>query len=60
MNMAPEKVSYLALLLVLKDRISVQRELRDQRYFIELAQELIRLYWAHDGGQEEIDWQNAA
>lgn len=60
MNNTPDSVSYLTLLVILKGRVYLQRNLRDQRYFIELAQELIRLYWEHDGGEEYLDWEAAA
>jgi len=53
MNKAPNKVSYAALLIVLNNRLGLPRTAQEQRYFIDLANELIRLYWQYDGDQDD-------
>lgn len=48
MRKAPDTVSYAALLLVINNRLHLPRNVQEQRYFIDLANELIRLYWIHE------------
>jgi hypothetical protein len=45
---APNAVSYAALLLVINNRLHLHRSVQEQRYFIDLANDLIRLYWAYE------------
>lgn len=48
MRKAPNAVSYAALLVVINNRLNLPRTLQEQRYFIDLAHDLIRLYWEYD------------
>lgn len=48
MSKAPNAVSYAALLLVINNRLNLPRSMQEQRYFIDLANDLIRLYWLHE------------
>lgn len=54
MNEFPDKISYGALLIVINERLKLPRELEEQKYFVELANECLRLYWAE---QKEIRLQ---
>lgn len=49
----PETVSYAALLLVINNRSHLPRSVQEQRYFIDLANELIRLYWIYEADSRE-------
>jgi hypothetical protein len=41
----PETVSYGSLLVVINERLKLRRSLEEQVYFVELANQLISLYW---------------
>lgn len=62
MERAPNAVSYAALLIVLNNRLHLQRTVQEQRYFIDLANDLIKLYREHEADEpdEYADSRNAA
>ncbi len=53
MSTTPDAVSYAALLLVINNRLNLPRSINEQRYFIELAHDLIRLYWRYDADEQD-------
>ena len=53
----PDTVSYGALLLVINERLKQRRTLDEQRYFVELANQLLSLYWRQI---EEVNSRRAA
>jgi hypothetical protein len=59
MDKAPEAVSYAALLIVINNRLNLQRTAQEQRYFIDLANELIQLYWQYEADEPDLNqgWQ---
>jgi hypothetical protein len=42
---APDTVSYGRLLLVINERLKRPRSLEEQKYFVDLANQLLKLYW---------------
>lgn len=62
MERAPNAVSYAALLIVLNNRLNLPRTVQEQRYFIDLANDLIKLYREHEADEpdEFADWHRAA
>lgn len=53
MNEAPDAVSYAALLLIINNRLNLPRTSQEQRYFIDLANDLIRLYWIYEAERQD-------
>ncbi|HEY9791965.1 MAG TPA: hypothetical protein V6D22_16280 [Candidatus Obscuribacterales bacterium] len=41
----PDTVSYGALLVIINSRLKLPRTMEEQKYFVDLANQLIRLYW---------------
>jgi hypothetical protein len=41
----PDTVSYGMLLVIINERLKLPRTLEEQTYFVELANQLINLYW---------------
>jgi hypothetical protein len=41
----PDTVSYGALLVIINSRLKLPRTMEEQKYFVELANQLIQLYW---------------
>lgn len=41
----PDTISYGGLLVVINERLKEPRTLEEQKYFVDLANHLIRLYW---------------
>jgi hypothetical protein len=62
MDKAPNAVSYAALLIVINNRLHLHRTVQDQRYFIDLAHDLIKLYWQYEADSQDdcTDWPQAA
>jgi hypothetical protein len=61
MEKAPNAVSYAALLIVINNRLHLNRSMKEQRYFIDLANDLIKLYWQHEVDADENEqWRRAA
>jgi hypothetical protein len=62
MEKAPNAVSYAALLLVINNRLHLHRSMQEQRYFIDLANDLIKLYWEHEAKSDDGfgEWRRAA
>lgn len=53
MEKAPNAVSYAALLIVINNRLHLNRSMQEQRYFIDLANDLIKLYWQHEAKADD-------
>ena len=53
MSFVPETVSYGALLVVINERLKLPRTLEEQKYFVDLANQLIHLYWQQIDEQEK-------
>jgi hypothetical protein len=62
MEKAPNAVSYAALLIVINNRLHLQRTVQEQRYFIDLANDLIKLFWQHEADAQDdfTDFRKAA
>ena len=53
MSHVPDTISYGTLLVVINERLKLPRTLEEQKYFIDLANQLIRLYWQQLDEQEQ-------
>ncbi len=60
MSTTPDVVSYAALLLVINNRLNLPRTMNEQRYFIDLAHELIRLYRQSEAEEQDRHGQHRA
>lgn len=54
----PDTISYGALLLVINERLKLPRTIDEQKYFVDLANQLLKLYWQQFG--EERNSRKAA
>jgi hypothetical protein len=56
----PETVSYGALLVVINERLKLPRTLEEQKYFVDLANQLIKLYWQQLDEDQNKGWRQGA